>query len=179
MNMTSIQKQYSKLSTVERFAAINAAMMRGDETEADALRRSAAKKTWAISTTKGLFEAFNFLAMWHVMTMQEYSALYWLLVAFGDDEIKIPGDETWLTMMRGVMGRALSRHGAWVEVCKEYGADPWQWLEGMPGADALRHFIDMLESHGELITAAAVKVDAQPYAADYRAVIARYREQWE
>lgn len=179
MNITSIQKHYDKLSTVERFTAINAALSRGDESEAAALRRSAPKKTWAISTTNGLLEAFTFLSMWHVMSMQEYSALYWLLLAIGDDEIKAADDATWSNLVRGVMGRALSRHAAWVEVCKEYGADPWAWLEGFPGADALKQFIDIISTTNKLVEAAAVEVNPQPFADDLRAVIVEYRKQWE
>lgn len=183
MNMTSIQKHYDKLSTVERFAAINAAALRGDKTELAALRDSCPRKRWAIPNMRGMFEAFEFLGMWHMMTMLELDGLYWTLIAVGDDddEIKLPGDNTWVTLTRSVIGRALSRQAAWVEVCAEHGADPWQWVEGLPGVDAVKMFLSALDRGANfgLIERAAVEVDPKPYVDDFRAVIAEHRRQWE
>ncbi len=179
MNINSIQKHYDRLTPPERFKAINAALLRGDESEADALRRSCPRKRWDIPTTRGLVEAFDFLAAWHVMTMLELDGLYWALLAVGDDEIKPPDDLSWLDLLRSVESRALSRHAAWVEVCNEYGADPWQWLEGLPGAPAVKFFINTMQQITARAELPGVVVDPKPYADDLRAVIAEHRKRWE
>lgn len=182
MNINAIQKHYGKLSTVERFGLMNAAARRGDNNELITLRDSAPRRSWSIPITRGLFEAFEFLAMWHVMTMLEAYGLYWALIAIGDDTTPGGDDNTWGELLRGVMGRALSRQAAWVEVCAEYGVDPWQWLNGLPGVDTVKLFLHTLNGdHARrgLLDAAAVEVEPKPYVDDYRAVIAEHRRQWE
>ena len=176
MNINSIQKHYDKLSTVERFKLLNAALQRGDDTDRAALQQSAPRKTWSIPTTNGLVKAFDFLGMWHIMTMQELDSIYWLLLAIGDDEIKLPDDNSWLGLVESIQRRGLSRDMAWRAVCNEYSIDPDQWIEDYPGALSIRLFVDAMKAYCEYNP---VDVDPAEYINDFRAVIELHRKEWE
>jgi len=176
MNINSIQKHYDKLATVERFKLINAAAARGDDADRLALANSAATKTWKVITMRGYFDAFDFLAAWHVCAMLELDSLYWALLALGEDDqdnIKMPGGDSWLGLMQRIQARALARVDAWVEVCKEYNVDAAQLVEDLPGGASLEMFIAALR---EL---PAVEYDTTPYINDLRAVIAKMGQEWE
>ncbi len=176
MNIQSIQKHYDKLTTRERFALLTAAIYRGDEADRAALVSSSPRKTWSIPTTHGIVEAFNFLAMWHVMTMQELDSLYWLLLAIGDDETKLSDDNTWLDMMGDIQRRGLSRDSAWRTVCNEYSVDPDKQIADYPGAVSIGFFVDAMKEYSEHNP---VDVDPAEYINDLRAVIEIKRKEWE
>jgi len=176
MNINSIQKHYDKLAAVERFKLINAAAARGDNADRLALANSAATKTWKVITMRGYFDAFDFLAAFHVCAMLELDGLYWALLALGDDDpdnIKMPGGDSWLGLMQSIQARALARVDAWESVCKEYNVDAAQLVEGLPGGASLEMFITVLR---EL---PAVEYDITPYINDLRAVIAKMGQEWE
>ena len=175
MNLNTIQKNYGKLSTVERFKLLNLALARGDDADLTALQQSAPRKTWAIPTTRGLVEAFEFLSFWHIMTMQETNALFHLLEFIGDGDYTIEGYSR-LDLLAMIRRRTLARDAAWREVCKEYGIDPDELTGDLPGAESVRFFVDVMKRYNELVP---VDVDSAEYIADLRGVIEHYREQWE
>lgn len=175
MNINAITKHYDKLSTVERFKLLNAALSRGDDTDLAALRQSAPRKTWSVPITRGLVEAFEFLAMFHIMTMQENSALYTLLLTFGDEGKTIEG-KTYMELLGMIQARTLARDSAWREVCKEYNIDADEIIADCPGAESVRFFITVMQRYNEYNP---VEVDTSEYIADLRAVIEHHRREWE
>lgn len=174
MNTSAITKHYDKLLTVERFKLLNAATLRGDDADARALATSAATKTWRITTMRGLFEAFDFLAFWHVLTMLELESLYWILILMGDDDrpVKIPGGNTWQETIDNIQRRALAHDAAWRAVCKEYNVNADEITADLPGALAVGYFIATLRD-------VKIDYDATPYINDLRAVIDHKRKEWE
>lgn len=178
MDTKTIQKNYDKLTAKERFSLLNAAIKRGDRNESSALQASAPKKGWSIPTTRGLVEAFEFLAMWHVMTMQELDSLYWLLLAVGDDEGVIKGapEDGYLFLMDKVQSGAQARDMAWRSVCKEYSIDPDEAIQGYPGVMSINLLVESLKRFNDINP---VKIDPGKYIDELHAVIEQYRKQWE
>lgn len=177
MNINSITKHYDKLSTVERFKLLNAALQRGDDSDRAALQRTAPRKVWSIPITRGLVEAFDFLAAWHVMTMQELNVLYSLLLSIDELEtFTLPDGHTRESLWGIIQRRALARDAAWREVCKEYSIDADKWIADYPGAESVRFFVDVMKRYNEL---APVDFDPAEYIADLRGSIEHYRKMWE
>ena len=181
MNINTLRKNYDKLNSRERFAALHAAALRNDEQERKALMQSSPRKQWSIPTLRGLYDAFEFLAMWHVMSQLGYAAsFYWLLQmeGWGEDEVQIGeqavnfGDAYLLVQRRILEGRE-----AWRAICKEYGIDPDASLEGLP-------YIEMIEMT-ELVARAGNQdsplelTDLQENIDGYREAIESKRKEWE
>ncbi len=177
MNINAITKHYDKLSTVERFTLLNAALSRGDDTDLITLRQSAPRKTWSIPTTRGLGEAFDFLAMFHIMAMQEYNALHYLLLSLGDDgeAVNIDG-YTYMELLEMIQARTLARDIAWREVCKEYNLNADEIIGDCPGAESVRFFVTVMKRYNESYP---VEVDPAECLADLRGVIELKRKEWE
>lgn len=176
MNINTVQKHYDKLTVKERFALLVAAGMRGDDQERDALLRSAPRKVFSFPNTYGLSKAFEFLSMWHIMTMAELESLYWLWLAIGDDEIKLPDDHTWMDVMDIIQRRALSRDSAWRAVCEEYRIDPDEMLKDYPCAVSIVFLVDVMKEYNEYNP---LEIDPTEYINDLRAVIEHKRKEWE
>jgi hypothetical protein len=140
MNISTIRKNYDKLTAKERFAAIMAAVARGDGQEQKALVQSAPRKQWSIATTYGLSEAFRFLSMWHVMNQLGYAATYLYLLGVGDEF----GDKSFnfCDTLARLERRILEGREAWHAICQEYGIDSETMLKNFPFVE----MIDMAES---------------------------------
>jgi hypothetical protein len=177
MNMTAITKHYDKLTTRERFALLHSAIKRGDDTELDALQRSAPRKSWSIPTTRGLVDAFQFLSTFHIMCMQENNTLYTLLLGMDEDIKKINiGGRPWIELLDLLQARTLSRDAAWRAVCGEYGIDPDDQTDDLPGAASVLFFVEVMKRSNENNP---VNVDPTEYINDLHAVIEKTRAQWE
>jgi hypothetical protein len=85
MNTTKLQRQYDKLTTLERFALIRAAKSRGDDSELRALSISAPlSKPYRFIDAWGWLAAMDMLAMG--MTIDLLNAAYAMcLLAYGGD----------------------------------------------------------------------------------------------
>ena len=175
MNINAITKHYDKLTAPERFKLLNAAFSRGDDADLVALQQSAPRKTWSVPITRGLVDAFDFLAMFHVMTMQENSALCSLLLTFGDEGKTIEG-KTYMELLEMIQARTLARDSAWREVCKEYNINADEIIDDCPGAESVRFFVTVMKRYNEY---SPVEVDTSEYINDLRAVIEHHRKQWE
>jgi hypothetical protein len=178
MNINAIQKHYDKLTVKERFAALVAAGMRGDDQEREALLRSAPRKTFSVPHTYGLSEAFISLSMWHVIDQLGYAVTFYFLI-FNDEiesDIQIEGFD-FNDIMILLQRRILTGREAWRAICKEYGVDPEKMLEALPYTE----MIDLVE----LIVRAANHdaplelTDLQETIDGLRAVIETKRKEWE
>jgi hypothetical protein len=177
MNMNAITKHYDKLTTRERFGLLVAAGARGDDTDRAALLASAPRKTWSIPTTNGFAEAFTFLSMFHIMTMQENSTLYNLLLDMDEDIKKINmGGHTWIGLLALLQARTLSRDEAWRVVCAEYGINPEDLTSDLPGAESVLFFVEVMKRSNDINP---VNVDPTEYINDLHAVIEKNRAEWE
>lgn len=179
--MINLQKHYDKLTARERFAALTAAVIRNDEQERKALLQSAPRKVFSYPNTQGLYDAFFFLSMWHVMNQLGYAAsLYFMLEMIWDEsetiqigDVIINFDDAFILVQR----RILEGCEAWRVICKEYGQDPNFWLDTLP-------FVETLETM-ELITRAANKdnplelTDLQETINGYRKAIETKSAGWE
>ncbi len=189
MNMNAITKHYDKLTINERFALMNAANYRGDESDRAALVRSAPRKRWEMPNTTGIVDAFDMAAMWHVMGMMHIQANYYFLLYVVDDELadainllnKKDGEKIDIMQaMQQCLIDTVTTCAAWRVVCGEYGVDPVKVLEGLPGALSLGLF-EMIarrtieETTGEEIDPGELATTA----ADIRAVIELCRKRWE
>lgn len=146
MNIKDLQKHYDKLTIKERFALIVAAGARNDDQEREALLRSAPRKVFSFPNTYGLSDAFEWLAMWHVLNQLGYAASFYFLLFYDDGEIKIKGFE-YNDAMLLIQRRILEGRESWRAICKEYGVDPEILLEGLP-------YIEMIETTELMVRAA-------------------------
>ena len=62
MNTNGIQRQYGKLTAKERFSAVLAAGLRGDDQEREALMTTAPQVCFSVAHTHGLSEAWQLAA---------------------------------------------------------------------------------------------------------------------
>jgi hypothetical protein len=176
MDIKNLRKNYDKLTVKERFAAIVAAGMRGDDQERKALLQSAPRKRFSIPDTWGISEAFEWAATWHVMNQLGYAASFYYLLFSEDENFKI-ADVTYNDAMILIQRRILTEREAWRAICKEYGVDPEKILEGLPYIE----MIDLTE-----LTARAAYIDAplelpelQETIDGLRAAIEYKRKDWE
>lgn len=179
MNINQIQKQYDKLTAPERFALLCKAAFRDDQTEAQALRNSAPKKTFRVSTLKGLLDGFQFLAMWHAIQQLGCAATFQMLAA-GDFKVsvKLPNGEsaTAEDAMNKTAQRFLEGAEAYTAVCAEYGVDPDEI--GINLYSEILAFTELIMRVGyaEFIPELT---DLENTKQAYREVIEYHRKEWE
>jgi hypothetical protein len=175
MNINAIQKHYDKLTIKERFAALVAAGMRGDDQERDALLRSAPRKVFSFPNTYGLSDTFEFLSMWHVLNQLGYVASFYCLLGMGDDE----REEIFDGALAGLLF-FLTNCEAWRAICKEYGVDPEKILEGLPFAEIMTMTeLVALRVYDALYNAPLELPELQETIDGLRAVIETKRKDWE
>lgn len=168
----NIQQHYDKLTNNERFSLLLAAAAREDIAERGKILQATPRKRWEVHTTFGLGNAFDWLAMWHMMQqLGQGAALYYLL--YNDDLAADQAKETIELLQR----RILETRKAWQIVCAEYGADPAQLLDGLP-------FIELYNQIGR--TAETMQIDNPQELADLpeniealRAAVEIKRKEWE
>ncbi|MEK6753468.1 MAG: hypothetical protein AABZ00_14520 [Chloroflexota bacterium] len=183
MNINAIQKHYDKLTIKERFALLVAAGARKDDQDRDALLRSAPRKVFSFPNTYGLSDAFEWLAMWHVMNQLGLCASAYYITIVVEDESELTGVKiagrpfNFEDALDFLFMRIMTNCEAWRAICKEYGIDPEKILEGLP-------YIEMIELSE--LTARAAYLDAplelpelQETVNGYREVIETKRKQWE
>ena len=171
----SIQKHYDKLSARERFALLVAAGLRGDYADRAALISSAPRKTFSVPNTYGLSDAFQFAAMWHVMTLANYEAAYYLCLAVTADDYQ---DEVGKDAAEGIpviLQKANIEFMAWRELCAEYGVDPDKLCESFPNAEGLDLFERMVIVSCDTPDAEEVTRNVN----DMRGMIETLRKRWE
>jgi hypothetical protein len=180
MNITTLRKNYDKLGNRERFAAIVAADLRNDNQERTALMQSAPRKQWSIPTVRGLSEAFDFLAMWHVMYQLGCAASLYLLLTMDEEPVNslLEGENiNFQDALLLVQRRILESREAWRAICNEYGVDPEGMLSGLP-------YLEMIEMV-ELVVRTANQLkpfeltDLQENINGYRETIEHKRKEWE
>ena len=182
MNITAITKHYDKLTINERFALMQAAIMRGDDADRDALARTAPRKRWEMPNTTGLMDAFDTAAQWHMMGLSAMRGDFYYLLSLDDDLIRLVNkkDKQPLDideLMTKLIHDILVTCEAWRRVCSDYGVDPSRILEGLPGVEPLELF--------EVTVQAAAQIrpvdlgDLDTYIKDIRTVIELLRKRWE
>lgn len=191
MNTNAIKKHYDKLTVEERVSAMIAARGRDDIEEYKTLGQTAPfGKTFRVHDYHGLLDAWEWLAMWHMMNqLGEIATLYFVLFHtegenpvnaikvnhHGAGEMKTelynPDDVIQLVMRRIVEGRE-----AWRTVCREHNLDPNDALSRLP-------YIETIEIAGLIAECLLHEVDIQPDPEEvlnaYREVIRRKRAEWE
>ena len=170
MNINTLRKNYDKLNSKERFAAIMAASSRDDEQEYKALLQSAPHKSFSLPHTWGLSEAFQFLSNWHVMN--QLGCAVTLFFCMFLDKDKDIGDELEL-----IQRCILTEREAWRTICKENGLDADAMLKAYPFIEAIELVEDMVtrinhESPLEL-------PELQETIDTFREVVNRKRKTWE
>jgi len=182
MNITAITKHYDKLTINERFALMQAAIMRGDDADRDALARTAPRKRWEMPNTMGLVDAFEAAAEWHVMGLSAMRGDFYFLLSLVDEPIQLvhKKDKHPLDideLMTKLIHDILVTCEAWRRVCSDYGVDPSRILEGLPGVEPLELF--------EVTVQAAAQIqpvelgDLDKYISDMRTAIETLRKRWE
>lgn len=68
INTNALQKNYTHLTTRERFALMVAALYRDDDRELEALKRSSVRKTWSVAEGIGMIEGFYLVAYSHAIS---------------------------------------------------------------------------------------------------------------
>ena len=176
MDLKNIQKNYDKLTAGERFSLLFQANQRGDERERAALLQTAPTKTWKVPTTRGLGEAFIFLSDFHVNMQLGYASVFWYMLFYQDDEIRMKyngldfNDAMILLQRRIITGRE-----AWRMVCAAYGVDPVKMLEG-------HNFIEMIDITELMVSAANPELeylDLQENIDGLKLTIETKRKDWE
>lgn len=184
LNLNTLQKHYDKLLPEERLSAMIAALGRDDMSEYMTLGKTAPKgKTFTVRDSHGLLDAFEFAAMWHMISQLGNIAIFNYLclmdeqnanIEIKDHETKFPipmHDALDLSARRIVEGAE-----AWREICKEYNLDPQDALQPLP-------YIELIETE-ELMAAGACKIreiatDPSAEIEGYREIIKRKRAEWE
>lgn len=197
MNTTGLQRQYHKLTARERFSAVLAASLRGDDQEREALMTTAPKIGFSVSHTHGLAEAWQLAAMFFTLRQLDMVALTLQLetvIANKQEEDRSGWDrveDTWRLSV-SVIG---TRWKSWRLVCHENGVDPDGMLDGLPGIDTLRLWEKLGESMatsqeealGLCESAAAVSASeiggnvktVESEAAELREFIDGWAQRWE
>lgn len=170
MNINALRKKYDKLTAKERFAAMIAADMRGDDQEHDAIMQSAPKKTFAIKEHYGLAIGFERLSMFHHIRQLENAGL--LLLA---SKIENPQDpDTLFQSVCVITKRYQTGAAAWAALCKEYGIDPHALTQDLPGNSVLdwaNCFADLLQDDQDL-------PELQMYLDNFRQSVEKMAGDW-
>jgi hypothetical protein len=176
MDLKTIQKNYDKLTTGERFSLLFAAADRHDDRDLAALQQSSPSHTWKVPVTRGLGDAFTFLSNFHVNMQLGYAGVFWFMLFSEDDKIKMKFnglgfDDAMILLQRHIItGRA-----AWRAVCDEYGVDPGKMLEG-------HNFLEMIDITELMVRAANPELeylDLQENINELKEAIEIKRKDWE
>jgi len=128
-----LRANYDLLAPRERFAAIVAAAVRGDNEERQVLQDTTPMLGYNIPDTFGLTEGFRMAKAFYLIQQLHYAALMFLLCIMDVDE-KIDGlDEAMLTTANKYCGYS----EAWQRLCSEYGIDSAAMMEENPFLDVL------------------------------------------
>jgi hypothetical protein len=170
MNINALRKNYDRLTPKERFAAICAADLRGDDQERKALHDTAPKKTFAIKHHYGFWLAFERLSMFHQIRQLENAGL--LILA---SQIDKPQDPDGLfESICNLAKRYQTGAAAWAVLCKEYGIDPHALTQDLPGAGVL----DWASRLAELLQDDQDLPELQAYLDDFRESIEKMAGDW-
>lgn len=176
MNLNTIKKHYDKLTVEERVSAMIDAWGRDDMEEYRTLGQAAPfGKTFRLREHHGLLDAFEWLAMWHVLMQLGQMATLYFLLFYGEKKTKIKGydfDEAMTFVTKQIVEGAT----AWREICKEHNIDSHDALNRLP-------FLEMLEYAEIIATALSIERGIQPdiekAVEGYREVIKIKRGEWE
>ena len=182
MNINAITKHYDKLTINERFALMQAAINRGDDTDRAALARTAPRKRWEMPNTTGLIDAFDTAAQWHMMGLSAMRGDFYYLLSLDDDLIRLVNkkDKQPLDideLMTKLIHDVLVTCEAWRRVCSDYGVDPARILEGLPGSEPLAIFEATIQIAAQIRPVDISDLDT--YINDIRTVIELLRKRWE
>jgi hypothetical protein len=182
MNINAITKHYDKLTINERFALMQAAINRGDDTDRAALARTAPRKRWEMPNTTGLIDAFDTAAQWHMMGLSAMRGDFYYLLSLDDDLIRLVNkkDKQPLDideLMTKLIHDVLVTCEAWRRVCSDYGVDPSRILEGLPGSEPLAIFEATIQAAAQIRPVDLGDLDT--YIKDIRTVIELLRKRWE
>ena len=188
MNLNTLQKQYDKLRPEERVSALYAALARDDMEEFRTLARTAPRdKTFRVSNHAGLWDAFEWLGMFHtIMQLGEMASMYFVLFHEIDiDTVKVNlhisddiETKTYTTdeAVELCIRRMLEGRDAWRAICAEYNLDPSDALARLP-------FVETIELNELTARAFAkhknIEIDHTENLNTYRDAIAKKRAEWE
>ena len=145
MNTNTLQKHYDKLKPEERLSAMIAALGRQDWTEYKTLGKTAPKgAVIQVRDSHGLLDAFEFAAMWHMMTQLGDIAIFNFLrdadelhTNVKDHYSQKPID---IDLALDLAARQIVEGAeAWRVICKEYNLDPRDALQPLP-------YIELIET---------------------------------
>jgi len=128
VNLNQVKKLYGNLAPAERFAAILAAALRGDETERLALVNSAPRRRYETGDYTPLAEAWERLAHLHAETQLYFALCIHVLLRYPESM----GEEAEDTLIQGAC-IYLANAEAWRQACQAHGLDPAGMLLDMPG----------------------------------------------
>jgi len=179
MNGKTLDKLYDKLAPRERLAAMVAALGRKDWDEYHKLGRSAPKgNTYTVRNTHGLLEAWELLAMFHmILQLGNLASFFFLTTREDDEKIKPENRATVGDAINKVTMNIIEGSEAWRAICKEYNLDPKAALAALP-------FVDVVEI-GEVIANFSAGItegtgpDFEGATNTYREFINCVRETWE
>lgn len=190
-NLKSLTNLYPTLTPEERLSAMIAARAREDKTELDKLASTAPKaNTYRVYDFFGLSEAFDWLALWHVMfQLGLIGNLHFLLcyeealkpVKVTIRNHKSEGIEETETDLNAALGltiqRILEGREAWLAICSEYNIDPAAALKSMPYLEFIEYSeMVAIKSAAEL---GIELTDRESNIEVYREVIRTKRAEWE
>jgi hypothetical protein len=176
MNTKTLRKHYDILTVEERVSAMIAAWGRDDIEEYRTLGHAAPfGKTFRLREHHGLLDAFEWLAMWHVLMQLGQMATLYFLLFHGEEKIKVKGfdfDEAMTFVTKEIVESAT----AWREICKEHNVDPNDALNRLP-------FLAVIE-YAEIIGTALsiernIQLDIEKAVEEYREIIKIKRAEWE
>ena len=167
-----IKKHYDKLTARERFALMTAAYARGDDSEAKELLRTAPRKHYSVAHTEPLNQAFEFIAMMHIMSQLGHAAgMYYMMLACDGGALNVKiGDETFTEeralelLHRNIIGG----RDAFRLICEEYKLDPNDILSQYP-------FVETVEIGEALVRIAAEIDEPTEVSTSYRRSVSKMR----
>lgn len=181
MNTKTLQKHYDKLQPQERFRAMIAALGRADWDEYHKLGRTAPQAgTYTVRDTHGLLDAWELLAMTHMILQLGNLATFYFLMSLEDTQkVEVKGEYTADESIEKCLTNIVENGEAWRAVCAEYGIDPKDALAALP----FKEFTTIGETIANLSLAIGKEnVDAPDFESaisDYRNMIERTRAMWE
>ena len=145
MNTNQLQKYYDKLTPRERLAAVLEAGMRGDDRDAEALKRAAPKKNYQVSHHYFLLEAFEQLATTHLCLLLNMGCAFYMgqnvlwseLDEHEDDPAAGLRFDKIFEGMYALAESFKTEDVAWAEFCKGQGMNPEALLMALPGSGVL------------------------------------------
>jgi hypothetical protein len=170
---------------------IVAAGDREDSAARKALMDSAPRKSWNIIEHYGIAQAFNLLASWYMMQQMGFiSSLYFVMAnekgnkdrretvaILSHHDMNITLDDFLSVSIKRILTNLL----AWLKLCNEYKIDHAALLKDLPFYDVMQYMLLIIDGAAGIAGEEAQPTDSdvEPAYQDMKAVIEKYRKDWE